>query len=75
MIEVKNLTKVYSTGVAVDGISFKINNGRIYGLLGANGAGKSTTMNMLAGCLAPTAGQIKINGFDIKFVCKILKYI
>ena len=66
MIEVKNLTKVYSTGVAVDGISFKINNGRIYGLLGANGAGKSTTMNMLAGCLAPTAGQIKINGFDIQ---------
>ncbi len=66
MIEVKNLTKRYGTGVAVDGINFKIQNGRIYGLLGANGAGKSTTMNMLAGCLAPTEGSIKINGFDMQ---------
>ena len=65
MIEVKNLTKVYGDHVAVDNISFKINNGKIYGLLGSNGAGKSTTMNMITGCLAPTAGSVKINGFDV----------
>ena len=76
MIEVKNLSKTYGTGVAVDGISFKIHNGRIYGLLGPNGAGKSTTMNMLAGCLAPTSGMVKINGFDVqKEAIKAKKYI
>lgn len=66
MIEVKNLTKRYGKTVAVDGISFKINNGRIYGLLGPNGAGKSTTLGMLAGCLAPSCGRVRINGFDVQ---------
>lgn len=65
MIEVKELTRVYGDHVAVDRLSFKINNGKIYGLLGPNGAGKSTTMNMITGCLAPTSGTVKINGFDI----------
>ena len=65
MIEVKNLTRRYGDHLAVDGISFKINNGKIYGLLGPNGAGKSTTMNMMTGCLAPTSGSVKINGFDM----------
>ena len=65
MIEVCELTKVYGDHVAVDHLSFKINNGKIYGLLGPNGAGKSTTMNMMTGCLAPTEGTVRINGFDI----------
>ena len=65
MIEVKNLTRRYGDRLAVDGLSFKINNGKIYGLLGPNGAGKSTTMNMITGCLAPTSGSVRINGFDI----------
>ena len=65
MIEVKNLTKVYGTHKAVDNLNFKIYNGKIYGLLGANGAGKSTTMNMMTGCLAPTSGSVRINGFDV----------
>ena len=76
MIEVKNLTKAYGTRVAVDGISFQINNGKIYGLLGPNGAGKSTTMNLLTGCLAPTSGRVKINGFDMQTdPVKAKKYI
>ena len=76
MIEVKNLTKAYGTRVAVDGISFQINNGKIYGLLGSNGAGKSTTMNLLTGCLAPTSGRVKINGFDMQTdPVKAKKYI
>ena len=65
MIEVKDLTRVYGDHIAVDHISFKINNGKIYGFLGPNGAGKSTTMNMMAGCLAPTEGTVRINGFDM----------
>ena len=65
MIEVKELTKVWGDRVAVDHVSFKINNGKIYGFLGPNGAGKSTTMNMITGCLAPTYGTVKINGYDM----------
>lgn len=65
MIEVKHLTKTYGDFTAVDDLSFKIVGGRIYGLLGQNGAGKSTTMNMMTGCLAPTSGSVRINGFDV----------
>ena len=65
LIEVKGLTKVYGNKTAVDNVSFKIRNGRIYGLLGSNGAGKSTTMNIITGCLSPTEGTVLINGYDI----------
>lgn len=65
MIEVNGLTKIYGTNCAVDHLSFRITNGKVYGLLGRNGAGKSTTMNMMTGCLIPTEGTVKINGFDI----------
>ncbi len=65
MIQVKNLTKLYGTHLAVDDISFKVKKGRIYGLLGPNGAGKSTTMNMLTGYIAPTSGSIVINGHEL----------
>ena len=65
MIQVKNLTKQYGDNVAVDNISFDIEDGKIYGFLGPNGAGKSTTMNMITGCLCATAGTILINGKDI----------
>ena len=49
MIEVKNVTKKYGSFVAVDDISFTINDGEVVGFLGPNGAGKSTTMNMITG--------------------------
>ncbi len=65
MIKVKNLTKCYGDITAVNDISFTVESGHIYGLLGANGAGKSTTMNMITGCLAPTSGSIRIGGHDI----------
>ncbi len=65
MIQVKNLTKLYGTHVAVDNISFKVKKGHIYGLLGPNGAGKSTTMNMITGYISPTLGTISINGHDL----------
>ena len=65
MIEVKNLTKAYGDRIAVSDLSFSISKGEVVGLLGPNGAGKSTTMKAITGSLAPTHGQILINGKDI----------
>ena len=65
MIEVKNVTKKYGKAVAVDNISFTINDGEIVGLLGPNGAGKSTTMNMMTGFIEQTSGDIIIDGYDM----------
>ena len=64
MIEIKNVTKKYGSFVAVDNISFTVNDGEIVGLLGPNGAGKSTTMNAITGYIEQTDGEIFINGFD-----------
>lgn len=65
MVEVKHLRKTYGDKVAVSDISFTLEKGRIYGLLGKNGAGKSTTMNMMTGYLAPDSGEVTIDGHDI----------
>lgn len=65
MIEVKNVTKKYGKSVAVDNISFNINEGEIVGLLGPNGAGKSTTMNMITGFIEQTEGDIIIDGYSM----------
>ena len=64
MIEVKNVTKKYGSFVAVDDISFTINDGEVVGFLGPNGAGKSTTMNMITGYIEQTDGNIIVDGFD-----------
>ena len=64
MIEVKNVTKKYGSFVAVDNISFTINDGEVVGFLGPNGAGKSTTMNMITGYIEQTDGNIIVDGFD-----------
>lgn len=65
MIRVEHLTKCYRNFLAVDDLSFDIDDGHVYGFLGPNGAGKSTTMNIMTGCLSPTAGKVKIDGHDI----------
>jgi ABC-2 type transport system ATP-binding protein len=65
MIEVENLTKRYSGHTAVSGISFTVARGEIVGLLGENGAGKSTTMRILSGFMPATAGTVRIGGFDV----------
>ncbi len=66
MIEAKDLTRNYGSFTAVDKVSFTIGDGEIVGLLGHNGAGKTTIMKMLTGFLEPTAGTVAINGFDIE---------
>lgn len=73
MIELKNVTKKYGNLVAVDNISFDVKDGEIIGLLGQNGAGKSTTMNMITGFIEPTEGDIIINGYDISKKAKKAK--
>lgn len=65
MIEVTGLSKTYGSFLAVDHVSFTIEDGEIVGFLGPNGAGKSTIMNMLTGYLSPTTGKVSINGYDI----------
>ncbi len=66
MIIAKNLTRSYGPFTAVDDVSFKIEEGEIVGLLGHNGAGKTTIMKMLTGFLEPTAGSVEINTHDME---------
>ncbi len=62
VVKVQNLSKTFKNFCAVDDLSFQIGNGEVYGFLGQNGAGKSTTMRMLLGLIFPTAGEIFIHG-------------
>ncbi len=64
-IEVNNLTKKFGNFISVDNISFKVKAGEIFGFLGANGAGKSTTIKMLCGILGPTFGDALVGGFSV----------
>ena len=66
IIEIKNLSKKFKNTLAVKDISFKINKGKIIGLLGPNGSGKSTTIGMMLGLIKPTSGTVFINQQDIE---------
>jgi ABC-2 type transport system ATP-binding protein len=65
MIEVEHLTKAFGPKLAVNDISFTVARGEVLGFLGPNGAGKSTTMRMLTGFIPPTAGTVRIGGYDV----------
>src|SRR5277367_1184046 len=65
MIEVSNLTKRYAGHTAVCGISFTVGRGEIVGLLGSNGAGKSTTMRILSCYMPATSGSVRVAGLDV----------
>jgi len=65
MIDVKNLTKMYGTRIAIEDISFTVAKGEILGFLGPNGAGKSTTMKILTGFMPATSGTASVCGFDV----------
>src|SRR5256885_5295258 len=64
-ISVEHLKRVFVDFVAVDDLSFEVGPGEIVGLIGPNGAGKTTTLRALAGILRPTAGHVRIDGFDV----------
>jgi ABC-2 type transport system ATP-binding protein len=64
MIRVQNLTKSYDDFVAVQGISFEVQEGEIFAFLGPNGAGKTTTIKMLTTLMKPTSGKVELDGLD-----------
>jgi ABC-2 type transport system ATP-binding protein len=64
-IAVRGLTRHFGAFVAVDDVSFDVSRGEIFGFLGSNGAGKSTTIRMLCGLLAPTSGTATVGGVDV----------
>lgn len=66
MIEIKNLSKQFGTFKAVDNLCLTIEDGEVVGFIGANGAGKSTTIKMMTGILEPDCGDVLLNGYSIK---------
>jgi ABC-2 type transport system ATP-binding protein len=64
-LEVRGLTRRFGTFTAVDDVSFEVRKGEIFGFLGSNGAGKSTTIRMLCGLLRPTSGTAIVGGVDV----------
>jgi ABC-2 type transport system ATP-binding protein len=66
MITTKNLSKRYGDKLAVNDLTFSVAPGEVLGFLGANGAGKSTTMRMIAGFISPSAGEVSVCGHDIE---------
>lgn len=74
-IQVSNLTKRYGALTAVDDISFAVESGETFGVLGPNGAGKTTTLEMIEGLSVPTAGQISVEGIDVRKQPRVVKSI
>jgi len=72
-IVVEQLTKRFGTFTAVDRVTFTVKRGEIFGFLGANGAGKSTTIRMLCGLLKPTSGGAHVGGFDVDRQTEMVK--
>lgn len=66
LLEIDHLTKKYGTKIAVDDVNFNVNGGEIFGFLGPNGAGKTTTLKVAVGLLQPSAGTVRVNGYDIQ---------
>ena len=66
IIEIQKLNKVYNKKIAVKDLTFEINKGKIVGLLGPNGCGKTTTIAMILGLLKPTSGEVLIKGKNIE---------
>jgi ABC-2 type transport system ATP-binding protein len=65
MIKIRNLVKKYGAHIAVDNLTLDINENEVFGLLGSNGAGKTTIIHMLATLLKPSSGRATVNGYDI----------
>jgi ABC-2 type transport system ATP-binding protein len=66
MIELSEVTKKYGAKTAVDRLSLRVESGELFAFLGPNGAGKTTTIKLVCGLLFPTAGSVRVGGFDLK---------
>ncbi|MEM2637629.1 MAG: ATP-binding cassette domain-containing protein, partial [Candidatus Korarchaeota archaeon] len=64
-LKVEGLVKKYGELTALHGISFEVNNKEVFGLIGVNGAGKSTTLRIVATLLKPTSGKVEVYGYDV----------
>lgn len=64
-VETRDLTRKFGDFVAVDHVTLSVHAGEVFGFLGSNGAGKSTTIRMLCGLLRPTSGEARVGGFDV----------
>lgn len=73
LIEINGLVKKYGERIAVQGVSFSIEEGEIFGLLGPNGAGKTTTLSILSTLLSPDEGNVTISGYDLLREAKQIK--
>lgn len=67
MLEIVGLKKVFGNNKVIDGLDMKVEDGSVFGFLGANGSGKTTTMKMIKGLTKPDAGKIIVNGKEVKF--------
>ena len=65
IVEIESLTRRFGVFTAVDSLTITANAGEVFGLLGSNGAGKSTTIKMLTTLLPPTSGEARVGGFSI----------
>jgi ABC-2 type transport system ATP-binding protein len=72
-VEARDLTRRFGTFTAVDAITFQVAAGEVFGFLGANGAGKTTAMRMLTGLLAPSGGEARVAGFDVRREAESIK--
>ncbi len=73
VISVQHVTRRFGPFIAVDDVSFEVARGEVFGLLGANGAGKSTTFRMLCGLLPPSAGALRVAGFDLRTAAAVAR--
>ncbi len=73
MVVFENVSKRYGVHKALDAVNFTVKKGQVLGLLGQNGAGKTTAMNIMTGCLAPTKGRVLLGGYDVLFQPKQAK--
>ena len=65
-IEIHDLSKTFGTFHAVDHLTLTVQQGEVFGLLGPNGSGKTTTINMISGLTVPTSGEVKVLGYDVR---------
>ena len=74
-IEVKDLSKSFGSFRAVDHLSLDVRQGEIFGLLGPNGSGKTTTINMISGLSVPTSGEVRVMGYDVRHQARRVRQI
>ncbi|GAC1429287.1 MAG: ATP-binding cassette domain-containing protein [Ktedonobacteraceae bacterium] len=74
-IEIQDLSKMFGTFHAVDHLTLTVQQGEVFGLLGPNGSGKTTTINMISGLTVPTSGVVKVLGYDVRYNARAVRQI